>query len=620
MPNVLRPGEYLYASSLTSPSGRFTFHNALGAGTALHDNGTGETLWTVPYDNVHGLSTFSFGLDGDLVVWNHHRDPGWRAGTAGRGAVELRLSDAGDLELADATGAVVWSTGTAPGLDPFPPYEGVPGLGSVLSRGQSLRHQSLVSDDGDTVLAHTDFGVCLFLDEGGVRWRHPVEEPGTALELGTDGILRLRAGTGTRHEFGGPAEELRVLPGRVELRDAAGQVLWSAGGDHRPGGTPTGPRQSRLQRWFDSLAPDHGYTVAVVRDVTPEQALTRWGVATPVRATWQQHQAGRHDGVVPVAAVPIRNGTLLLAGAPDLPGDPLSPGTTVLRESRTIPCHGYSTEFSMHADGDTVAHLREAHRKIRKGLTHPGLVRAANETGVGHLRGNVDWAAAFAGLEFLFRAAGIDGIDGIARAARADGVDGADKVDEAAGVDGVDLADLAPADLRGDLLGGLVPAGLARPSGTPEPVTPPGRTPLPDRDCLLVRTDFSDDAAWEALLGALAAGSLFDDAEVDPVNDPAWAGATLDEVVDAVPDLARIPAVYIADTEAITGEGYPVLTVNAAIPRESEDYEPEPGSPRSIRVTADELWGVHVNLEIANIGWEEIVEVADPEDGVFRGY
>ncbi|GAA3611693.1 hypothetical protein GCM10022223_29760 [Kineosporia mesophila] len=480
----LRPGQFLNRSALTSPSGRFVLRNArYGGGTELTDEATGTTLWTVPGDNVYGQSTLVFGLDGDLMVRNHHRDRGWSAGTAGRGAVLLRLTDAGDVVLLDSDGATVWSSGTAPSYDPFPPYEPPA----------------------------------------------PREE--------------------------GPAPD----------------------------------RQHRLAALFDSLAPEHGYTVAVVRDVSPDRALGRWGLAgeEQVTTTWQELQARRGDRI-PVAAVALGPHTLLMAGAPGLPGDPLSTGTTAVRESRRPGCGG-SEEWSMHVDGATVSHLREERPRRRIGMNRPELLRAAGEADVEpHLKGNVDWIASCAGLEFVGLVAGV-----------------------------TPTAD----DVNGPVLGGLVPASLAE---SPEPevvVAPPGRPPLPAQEFVLVRTDYSDDEAWAALFHAASSqGDLFEDSETVPVDDPGWAGATPDEVLAAVPNRDEIAIVFIADHEALTGEDYPVLVVNPDLPEASEDYEPVEGVSRTLRATADELYSIFANLSLANADWEDYLPDPDAADQVYRGY
>jgi hypothetical protein len=588
----LRPGQYLYLTSLTSESGRFALQNTLYEGTALFDNATGAILWKAPDDNVYGSSKLVFGLDGDLAVWNHHRDRGWRSGTAGRGADVLRVTDSGDLVLLDADARVLWTSETALTADPFPLPHSAPARGSVLRRGQSLRHQSLSSADGGTVLLHTERGVSLCLAQQGEHWFVGAGQPGSTLMLDDAGMLRLTANGQSLHEIAGPGEELVVLVGRAELRDAGGHTVWATPDVGQFGEsaslceTRPGPRQADLEPCLDSLAPDHGYTVAVILDVTPDESLARWGLTDDAvsRTTWQQLQARRADDEIPVAAVPLGTHTLLIAGAPWLPGDPLSPGTTVVRESR-LPELGWATEWTMHRGGKTTAHRREIRPKRRKGMSLPELSRAAADvTDVdSHRRGNAEYLALFAGLELMCRVAGVS-----------------------------PTAD----DLSGALVGGFLPASSAQPPEQPVRTPPARRPPIPQQDFVLVRTDFSDDGAWATLLQELTTAEFAEDYPVTPVNDRGWSGAGLDEVVAAVTNADEIPAVYVADTEAMTTEGYPLLAFNTDLPEPSADYESD-GVSRTLRVTADALITMHLNLELANMDWEDFL----PEpDQAFRGF
>ena len=590
LPLRLRRGEFLREAALSSPSGRFVLVNSRGAGqTAVSDTGSGAVRWWLTSEKIYGQSMLVLGLDGDLAVRNHHHQRGWHSGTAGSGVEELRLTDAGEVELVTADDEVVWSSAGRVFSEP----EHWPRFPSRLGRGERLGRRSLSSPDGGTLLHPGPAGLLLLPPGNQPGWSLPAG-PGSDLVLGGDGRLVLvRDGT-VETEIAGPAEELVLLPGRAELRDAEGAVVWSVPGSEGPGQTvaPNADRegqQLRLRVLFDSLSPAHGYTVAVVQNVLPEEALRRWGLTADEmsRATWQEFESRREESSVPVAAVPLGPHTLLVAGAPWFPGDPLSAGTTVTRESR-IPVMGYATEFSMHQDGETVSLLHERRPKRRKGMSRPELLDALARAGVEeHSRMRADWYAAFAGLELICR-----------------------------------VADVSPAagDLNGKLLGGLVPASIARP--WPEPIrTPsPGRPPLESEYFLLVRTDFSDEAAWAALLEELASDEFFDDADIHPVQDRGWEGADPDEVLAAVPDLDRTRLFYLADRETMTQRGHPLLVVNTTLPAAGPDYEPVEGASRTLRATAAAVWSLHLNLEIANVSWEEYLPRTGSEDPVHRGF
>ncbi len=592
LPFRLRRGEFLCESALSSPSGRFVLVNSRSTGqTAVSDTGSGAVRWWLTSEKVYGQSLLVLGLDGDLAVWNHHRERGWHSGTAGSGAEELRLTDAGEVELVAADDEVVWSS--AGRVFSRPEHWPRSRIRFGLRRGESLDRQWLSSPDGGTLLHPNPTGsLILSPPRNQPGWSLP-SGPGSDLVLGVDGRLVLVRDGRVETEIAGPGEELVLLPGRAELRDAEGAAVWTVPGDG-PGQTvpPDDDRdgqQLRLRVLFDSLSPAHGYTVAVVQNVVPEEALRRWGLTADAmsRATWPEFESRRQEDSVPVAAVPLGPHTLLVAGAPDFPGDPLSAGTTVTRESR-IPVMGYSTEFSMHQDGDTVSLLHERRPKRRRGMSRPELLDALARAGVEeHSRTRADWHAAFAGLELLCQ-----------------------------------VADVSPTagDLNGELLGGLVPASIARPWTEPMRTPSPGRPSLRSEYFLLVRTDFSDEAAWASLLEELASDEFFQDADIHPVQDRGWEGADPDEVLAALPDLDRTDIFYLADRETMTQPGHPVLVVNTTLPAAGPDYEPVEGVSRSLRATAAALWSLHLNLEIANLSWEEYLPRPGSEDPVHRGF
>lgn len=131
---------------------------------------------------------------------------------------------------------------------------------------------------------------------------------------------------------------------------------------------------------------------------------------------------------------------------------------------------------------------------------------------------------------------------------------------------------------------------------------------------LLVRTDFSDQAAWEALHSAITTpnedGFL---ANLHIVNDPQYRDVTTEQIVALVP--ARGFLVIIADKTALTAPGMPLLSV---MPYEEDDdeYDQDHGE---LRVIAEQLWAIENNLSVGNMDWEEFTDAADDED-VFRGF
>ncbi|SEC25457.1 hypothetical protein SAMN04490357_1561 [Streptomyces misionensis] len=130
---------------------------------------------------------------------------------------------------------------------------------------------------------------------------------------------------------------------------------------------------------------------------------------------------------------------------------------------------------------------------------------------------------------------------------------------------------------------------------------------------LLIRTDFSDQAAWQALHTAVATPNEDDFlADVHVVDDSAYRDLTIEQVISLAP-AGRSSLMIVADKTALTTPEMPLLAVHLP-------YEDEPEQDHEeLRVTAEELWSIENNISLANMDWEEFVEAAD-DDGVFRGF
>jgi hypothetical protein len=127
-------------------------------------------------------------------------------------------------------------------------------------------------------------------------------------------------------------------------------------------------------------------------------------------------------------------------------------------------------------------------------------------------------------------------------------------------------------------------------------------------NALVIRTDFSDEAAWDRLCGAIRTpspdfGFL---ANVDFVSDRQYDGATADALVAEAPDSQQL--LFVADRVALTHPEQPLLAVY---------YFDKPF--RSLRVIPSELWGVENNISLANMDFDEFAENVGP-DGIFRGF
>jgi len=130
-----------------------------------------------------------------------------------------------------------------------------------------------------------------------------------------------------------------------------------------------------------------------------------------------------------------------------------------------------------------------------------------------------------------------------------------------------------------------------------------------DGKSLLLRTDFSDDAAWASLCEAVQLPSEEGFvANVQCVSDSAYSGLTVERLLALKPKESDHSFIFIADVDCFTNAEHPILVV---------DLNWEPG--RTFRVIPSEMWGVENNLSLSNMEFHEFADNAGT-DGVFRGF
>ncbi|GAA0330508.1 hypothetical protein NE235_21315 [Actinoallomurus spadix] len=574
-------GGTLSMESLTSPSGRFTvLHSIYEPSLAVRDNVTRERVWA-------GVSPRSdrvcLGPDGDLVAWDHHGDRVWSTGTAWLGVRRLEMRDSGELALTDANGAVVWSSG----IPQVPAAAGTGhrtvARGSRMRRGESLYGQSLTSEDGSTVLSHGGSVAFVILRGRTSHWdRFPERE--TVLVLDEDGFLRLRTPDGAMvEEIAGPGAELVVVRGAAELRDDTGAVVWSSAGSWSRVASvrePAIPHNDDLAAWFGALVGQgRGYCVAVVRESTPQDVLERTGVApgSVTRTTWhrlQRHRDTAHPGEgTVVAAIAVGPDVLLVSDDPTLPVAALAPSTSVVALHQPSGGDAYGGTFSLHQDGGLVAEVRDEPRR-RKGTKVPDVAAALD-----------DLAHDLHRHELVFRVSGL--------------------VPSAA-------------ELGGPLLGGvLVPA----PSPSAAPAAEPAESfpAIEGHDemyPLVIRTDFTDDDAWNRVVEQLRMPWV-DDEPVTPylVSDPRYADASIERVLKdvrtAMPGSSRPTAIFITDSTTMRGPDHPLLAVSTEWDGEPFE-EDEEGFVTQFRLLPNAAIEISTNLGLANMDWEDFA--GDDED------
>lgn len=134
--------------------------------------------------------------------------------------------------------------------------------------------------------------------------------------------------------------------------------------------------------------------------------------------------------------------------------------------------------------------------------------------------------------------------------------------------------------------------------------------PLPKTErVLVVRTDFTDEAMWNAICGTIrradgpSPGSYAQDIEC--VSNPAYSDLTAARLLTLLPKGDWRFAAFLVDTVALTHPEHPVLAVDV-----------RGKSGRTFRVVPREL--VHIeDFWLCNMSFKEVIECADP-DGIFR--
>jgi hypothetical protein len=123
---------------------------------------------------------------------------------------------------------------------------------------------------------------------------------------------------------------------------------------------------------------------------------------------------------------------------------------------------------------------------------------------------------------------------------------------------------------------------------------------------LVLRTDFSDNSAWESICAAIQEPVGEFRAYVDCLSDREYDGLSVEQLTTLIPRGSRAFA-FIVDRFALTHPEHPILVV---------DLFDEPG--RTFRVIPSEMCGIENNLSTSNMVFDEFAVLAD-KDGIFRG-
>ncbi|MGN5631725.1 DUF6924 domain-containing protein [Streptomyces sp. AC154] len=140
-------------------------------------------------------------------------------------------------------------------------------------------------------------------------------------------------------------------------------------------------------------------------------------------------------------------------------------------------------------------------------------------------------------------------------------------------------------------------------------------------DVLVIRTDFSDDEAWNAVVEELhrpwGPGGEFA-AVVQLIDSPAWSEATADEVLAVVVD-EDLVVVFLADRGTMKSPARALLALST-VWEDVSGLDPvyyqeliESPDPREFRALPAAVHGVQVDLALGNVDFAEYAGAASAE-------
>jgi hypothetical protein len=128
----------------------------------------------------------------------------------------------------------------------------------------------------------------------------------------------------------------------------------------------------------------------------------------------------------------------------------------------------------------------------------------------------------------------------------------------------------------------------------------------------IIRTDFSDDSAWDAVCQCVKAPVLeFDEeffAYVHFVDSLEYKDCTPAEVFDRLQDTYRYSFIFVTDHVTFSHPEMPILVLGL-----------KDDSIQEFRAIPSQIQGIENNLSIANMDYAEFAAMVD-EDGIFRGF
>ncbi len=125
----------------------------------------------------------------------------------------------------------------------------------------------------------------------------------------------------------------------------------------------------------------------------------------------------------------------------------------------------------------------------------------------------------------------------------------------------------------------------------------------------VIRTDFTDDAAWKKIKRDVAAQYFLGfSANVRFIDENKYSGLSGQALIQRIPRLDQYGCIFIADATAMSAAEHHLLVIDPSNP-----------TGQTFRVVLSAAWAVENNLSLANMDYYEFADAVDP-DGVFRGF
>ncbi|MEU8777126.1 hypothetical protein [Streptomyces sp. NPDC048606] len=152
----------------------------------------------------------------------------------------------------------------------------------------------------------------------------------------------------------------------------------------------------------------------------------------------------------------------------------------------------------------------------------------------------------------------------------------------------------------------------------------PTAAELDEFHVLVVRTDHGDEPSWRTVVAELTRpwGDGGHEALVHVVDDRAWAGADVDDVLRAAAANEELSVVFVADAVTMASAHHALLAVTTVPAEEYENFEEYEGIHafgREFRTTPAGVHDIHANLSLGNMDFEEFAEAAHEDlEKVYR--